>query len=499
MNLHHLLLESARKWPDNIAVQDAQKSYSYREMDTLAGQLASALAARGVHPGDRVGIWLEKSALTLAMMQGALRLHAVYVPLDPLSPPARIEAIIRDCGIRMLCTSPQRAELLSSRKELAELRYLFPEEAMAAERALIAIPAADDDLAYILYTSGSTGTPKGVCISHRNALSFVNWAIEELRATSADRFSNHAPFHFDLSVLDIYGAFAVGAAVLLIPEGISYMPVQLIEFLQTAKPTIWYSVPSVLTLMLEQGNLLEHELPALRVLLFAGEPFPIKHLRRLYQHWPGVRFLNLYGPTETNVCTFYEVTHIADDETAPVPIGRACSGDQVWGQKEDGTPIQPGETGELMVSGPTVMLGYWGKEPHGKRPYPTGDLVTLEPDGNYRYLGRRDHMVKVRGYRIEIGDIEAALLAHPAISATAVLTYGEGISARLAAFISCNESEPPSLLELKKHCAQRLPRYMIIDEVHPLPSLPFTRNGKIDRLALKTMLTQRSEDHVTQR
>jgi acyl-coenzyme A synthetase/AMP-(fatty) acid ligase len=163
---------------------------------------------------------------------------------------------------------------------------------------------------------------------------------------------------------------------------------------------------------------------------------PIKHLRRLYEHYsPRVRFFNLYGPTETNVCTAYEVTHIPDNWNKPVPIGKACSGDRVWAQKEDGSLVQPGEEGELMVAGPTVMLGYWGKPAYGDKPYATGDLVQLLDDGNYVYVGRRDQQVKVRGYRIELGDIEAVLEEHPEIHEVAVTVVGTGLQARLVAFI----------------------------------------------------------------
>ena len=164
--------------------------------------------------------------------------------------------------------------------------------------------------------------------------------------------------------LDLYVAFHAGAAAYLIPDEVSYIPQHLVTFLIQNAITVWYSVPSVLILMMEQAGLLDVAVSslALRAILFAGEPFPIKHLRRLYQHYsPSVRFFNLYGPTETNVCTSYEVTHIPEGWNKPVPIGKACSGDHVWAQKEDGTVAQPGEEGELMVTGPTVMLGYWGQ------------------------------------------------------------------------------------------------------------------------------------------
>jgi amino acid adenylation domain-containing protein len=342
---------------------------------------------------------------------------------------------------------------------------------------------ADSDLAYILYTSGSTGKPKGVCISHRNALAFIEWARTTVGARAGDRFASHAPFHFDLSVFDLYVSFACGGTTCIIPEGAAYAPQLLVEFIREEQITIWYSVPTALTLMLEHGELLDLEPLPMRAVIFAGEPFPIKPLRRIRERWPELRLFNFYGPTETNVCTAYEVGTIDPERIHPVPIGTASSGDCVWAVKEDGTHAGVGEEGELLVSGPTVMVGYWGEAPHDG-PYRTGDIVRLLPDGNYEYIGRRDHMVKVRGYRIEMGDIEAALLAHPGLRAAAVVVSGESIKTRIVAFAVASGASRPTVLQLKRHCADRLPRYMIIDDVRYVEALPRTANGKIDRLAL---------------
>lgn len=491
MSLRDLLIESARRWPSSLAVKDGGRSLTYAELDALANNFALALAELGVRPGDRVGIWLEKSSLAVAAMQGTLRLNAAYVPLDPLNPAARIQSILQDCAVRVVVTTARRTALLQSLEHPSQRGYLQLEDhadggicRAFAGKPFVMPPVNDHDLAYILYTSGSTGIPKGVCISHANALAFINWAVDALQAVSGDRFANHAPFHFDLSVLDLYAAFAVGAAVVLIPEEIAYFPPRLVNFVKAERPTIWYSVPSVLVLMMEQGGLLACDDLSWRAVLFAGEPFPVKHLRRLSERCPSARLLNLYGPTETNVCTFYEVNREELDHRAALPIGRACSGDQVWAEKEAGIVVQPGEDGELLVTGPTVMQGYWGQERHGDRPYATGDLVRLLADGNYLYLGRKDQMIKIRGYRMEPGDIEAALLEHPAIREAAVLVHGTGIGARLVAFIACSGREVPALLDLKRHCARRLPRPMIVDTLRVLPALPRTRNGKIDRLAL---------------
>ncbi|HEY7414490.1 MAG TPA: amino acid adenylation domain-containing protein, partial [Ktedonobacteraceae bacterium] len=434
MNLRDLAIRRAEMTPQALAVKGPDVSLTYGELNSMANRFAHALAQLGVQHGDRVGIWLDKSPYAVAAMQGVLRLRAIYVPLDPLSPASRIGTIIRDCDIRTLITTQKRAETgLAS--DLPQVSYLcldttgpgmtwgdlmeFPDTPVAETES------DENEVAYILYTSGSTGKPKGVCISNRNALAFIEWALHTLEARPSDRFANHAPFHFDLSVLDLYVAFAAGASVFLIPDTVSSLPQYLVNCIIHEQLTVWYSVPSVLILMMDHGGLLELELDSLplRAILFAGEPFPIKHLRRLHQRWSKrARLLNLYGPTETNVCTFYEVTHLPEDQVRPVPIGKSSSGDYVWAQKDDRTIAGPGETGELMVEGPTVMVGYWGQPEQGNTPYATGDLVQLQEDGDYVYLGRRDHMMKVRGYRIEPGEIEAALEQHPAISEAAVIT-----------------------------------------------------------------------------
>lgn len=468
MRLECLLRDHAR------SSAPAVDGLGYAELDAQADALARELAALGVRRGDRVALWLDKSPYTVAVMQAVLRLGAAYVPVDPVAPAGRAAIVIRDCAPRVV---------VSDRVE--ELRAEGIPATTPAGRPGGPLPAhggTQDDLAYILYTSGSTGTPKGVCISHRNAFAFVRWAATELRARPDDRFANHAPFHFDLSVLDLYVAFLSGASVQLVPREAGYAPRLLVDFLVEREITVWYSVPSALVLMARDGGLLQTRPPALRALLFAGEPYPVTHLRRLRAHLPGVRFLNLYGPTETNVCAFHEVT---DPPAGPVPIGRACSGDRIRAVREDGSLAAPGEEGELVVDGPTVMLGYWGRPPQ-TGPYATGDRVVFR-DGVYHYLGRRDGMVKVRGHRIELGDVEAAVLTCPGVNEAAVVVSGAGLDARLVAYVVPDELDQdrrPGLLDLKRHCAARLPRYMIVDSVRYVPALPRTGTGKTDRRRL---------------
>lgn len=465
--LGDLLSTSSRLFADRVAVVDASGAHSYRAIDALANRVARALAARGVGRGHRVGIALEKSANAVACMQGILRLGAAYVPLDAKWPAGRKERIVRDCNLEVVIDD-------------AELSSASRFDAGPLEPA----PVTELDLAYILYTSGSTGAPKGVCIDHRGARAFVDWAVREVGIGPDDRLSNHASFHFDLSVFDLYAAFSVGAAVCIVPDAISLSPKRLVAFAAEHGVTVWYSVPSALALMVQAGEMSARTLPSLRAILFAGEAYPRRALARLRHAFPSARLLNLYGPTETNVCTFHEVVDLEGD----VPIGRACSGDEVWALAANGARCEkPGDEGELWVSGPTVMRGYWGKDPQ-VGPYATGDLVRVVEPGLYAFVGRKDRMVKVRGHRIEPAEIEAALSEHENVLEAVVLLRGEGIDARLVACIVPAREPAPSLLAMKGHSAERLPRYMIPDELLVVPSLPRTANGKLDHGRLLSYL-----------
>ena len=486
--LTDILHGGVRRNPRGAAVRAPGAEISYRELDRLTNRIARALVERGVRCGQRVGIWMPKSIDAVAAMQAVLRLGAAYVPVDPLSPLARARQILADSVVAACVTEPSRAAALSENAGGIPTLVLGEgaREIHRTAEPLPAPPVSSDSLAYILYTSGSTGRPKGVCISHRNALAFIEWAVAEIEPTQADRLSSHAPFHFDLSVLDLYAAFATGACVSLIPEGVSFLGARLVEFARRERITIWYSVPSALTMMMDTGGMLNPEPTSLRAILFAGEPFPIVPLRRLRARFPDVRLLNLYGPTETNVCTYHEVFDIPEDQVTPVPIGRACSGDRVWAVKEDGSEAAVGESGELLVDGPTVMMGYWGRPLH-EGPYPTGDVVQRLDSESYAYHGRRDAMVKVRGHRVELGEVEAAVSAHPSIREAAAVAVGSGAHTRLVAAVSFRDGSSASLLDLKRECAVRLPRYMIVHGLRELPALPRTPNGKVDRRALQAI------------
>jgi amino acid adenylation domain-containing protein len=462
--LHELVRAQAARDPRAIAVHDGDSTTDYGTLDALARRYAATLTAAGVGRGDRVLLWDEKSVHLIALMQAALRIGAVYVPVSPSNPAPRVSRIADSCRPRLIVRGNSVA---APGITLEELLTLPPRTAATSE-------SRPEDPAYILYTSGTSGEPKGVCISHHNALAFVKWSLSATGLRSDDRLSNHAPFNFDLSVFDLYGAFAAGASVDLIPADLSYSPPGLVEFVRDRGITCWYSVPSALQLMTRQGGLLEGAPPPrLRLCVFAGEPFPLGEVLRLRRSWPGVRLFNWYGPTETNVCTSYEVTDADLGRTRPLPIGTACSGDTV----------RLDDTGEILVDGPTVMLGYWGRPPH-RGPYRTGDLGRYDELGQLEYLGRCDSMVKLRGHRVEPAEVEATLMTHPGITDAVVVVAGTGLTARLHAFVVPAAGAAPTLLAVKRHCAERLPTYMIIDRLTSVDELPRTPNGKTDRRAI---------------
>ena len=511
--LQQFLEQSAREYPGKTAVVDAERNVSatYNELQKQAEAVREHLAAAGVADGDRVGICMPKSIGSLAGLFGALRAGAAYVPVDCTAPAVRSALIFNDCAVRAIIVAGHLAEGLCEGlgegryRNAGELDSLSPYGVPAV--LLVAESHADQtfegvdtsNLAYILYTSGSTGKPKGVMHTHASALAFIDWCSELFAPNADDCFSSHASFHFDLSILDIYVCIKHGAKLVLLGESLGKQPSKLAAVILSERITIWYSTPSILRLLTEYSQDAQHNLVALRVVFFAGEVFPVKHLRAVMAMWPKPRYLNLYGPTETNVCTYYEVpSSFPEERTEPFPIGKDCSGDVCMVADENNQEVPRGEEGELYVKGGSVMRGYWNLpqrnaeaffvDKDGGRWYKTGDVVQINEDGDYEYLGRRDRMVKRRGYRVELGEIEAALYSHESISEAAVVATPDvenGVVIR--AFLNWSGEKSPSLIAMKQFCSKKLPLYMIPDKFIPVETLPKTSTEKVDYQKLLQM------------
>lgn len=503
-----LLRASASRTQEAVAVLDGGTggALTYGGLDAASDDIAAALTAAGVHPGDRVAILAPKSLASVAAIFGVLKADAAYVPVDAHGPANRNAGIIRACGARVLLApaglwSKVAAEGLRSATE-APLDCAPP---IRGESILIVVLENNElvpedprpDLAYILFTSGSTGDPKGVVHTHASALAFVDWAQDAFQAAPADRFASHAPFHFDLSIFDLYVSVGCGGTMVLFDEALGRNPAGLAEAAHRLAITVWYSTPSTLRMLLAWGKLERFAFDELRVVLYAGEVFSARQLRDLAARWPAARFANLYGPTETNVCTWFVVPGVLDpDRVDPYPIGTCCSGNVTIVVDADGAPVEQGELGELCVRGGSVMLGYWNQpdltggaflqHTDGQRWYRTGDLVEEDAQGDYVFRGRRDRMVKRFGYRIELGEIENALVEHESVLEAALVAYpDQEQGVRIHAYVTTTAGPRISLVAFKRHCARRVPRYMIPDRFEVLDTIPKTSTGKVAYRALE--------------
>ncbi len=478
-------------------------SLSGAELRAATLRCAAVLARHGIGRGARVGICLPKSAEAVIAILGTLARGAAYVPLDAWSPPARIAGMADRAELSLLITTPEIGRLQRSREPLqAPVRVIestagssrpqfewFRDEAPASHLPEV----SQNDLAVLFPTSGSSGIPKLVALSHGNVSSFVDWAIDRFELRAADRFVSHAPFHFDLSTLDLYAALRVVGSVHLIDEKTIKFPAAVVGVLEAQDATVCYAVPTALQLLSQHGGIERRRLRALRQVLFAGEAFPVAGLRKLMQQIPHARYANLYGPTETNVCTYHLLPGVpAEDETA-VPLGIPCEHLAVSLRREDGTPCGAGESGEIVVAGPAVMQGYWGRPDltsaprlHGRADsYRTGDFARWE-SGKLRFLGRRDQQIKIHGYRVELPEIEAHLERHPRVEKAAVLLEQAGtLEARLVGFVAVSGGEDTIEESLARHCAEQLPWYARPSRFVVRSELPTTSTGKIDRQSLK--------------
>jgi amino acid adenylation domain-containing protein len=509
MLLHELLTNSVCHNPRAVAAMEANgTAITYGELDDYSSRISATLIDAGVRPGDRIGLCLVKTIGALAAVFGVLKAGAAYVPVDVSAPSSRNAYIFMDCAVKVIVVEADIAgKLLAelSGEQWAQSPFPAP-AAHPADYVILTRRAATPerfalvpDLAYILYTSGSTGRPKGVMHSHATAMAFIDWCSAEFFPVASDRFSSHAPFHFDLSILDIYVPIKHGASVVLIDSEAGKQPSLLAALIAERRITAWYSTPSILRMLLEYGQLQQRDCSSLRILNFAGEVFPLKHLRALMAAWPHPIYYNLYGPTETNVCTFYKLPgELPVEADYALPIGVKCSDDETRIVEPDGRNVAPGGEGELVVAGGSVMLGYWNLpersaeaflEDGGIRWYRTGDVVKENQDGELIFLGRRDRMVKRRGFRVELGEIEAALHRHPAIPEAAVIAKtGQEGEIEIHAFHTWTDSAPPSLIKLKQFCSQHLPLYMTPDRFKALSELPKTSTDKIDYQRLKDMI-----------
>jgi amino acid adenylation domain-containing protein len=339
-------------------------------------------------------------------------------------------------------------------------------------------------------------------ITHSNVVTFVEWAVRHFGFRATDRISGHPPLHFDLSTFDIYGAFAAGAELHLVPAELNVNPRALAALIHDHELTQWFSVPSVLTYMARFDAVAAGDFPALERLLWCGEVLPTSVLIQWMRRLPHVRFTNLYGPTEATIASsFYTVPAPPESETDPIPIGTACSGEELLVLDPEQQPVPHGEIGDLYIAGAGLSPGYWRDEaktrevflPDPREPgeqrriYRTGDLAKLGDDGLVYFLGRADSQIKSRGYRIELGEIEAAVNAIPGVRECAVVGVPTGgfEGTTICCAFSALDGSQLTPAELRKLLMDLLPSYMVPARWMTPATLPKNVNGKIDRRELR--------------
>ena len=518
--LQHSVLTAAEQFPQREAFVCGTERMTYGELATKVDQLATVLRDGGVRPGGRVGIYLHRCLETAVAIYGTLRAGAVYVPLNPKAPAARNAYLIEDCAIDVLISHPTQkrglkllvgartqvqrivgADIASDGVTCTDWRtvYDLPVEDFAPIRRV------ESDLAYIIYTSGSTGKPKGIMHSHASGLAFARNAVARYRFGPNDRFGNHAPIYFDVSQLAYFAGPLVGGTAVIATDAETVFPASLGKMMERERITVWYSVPLALVQLINAGIVESLDLSNLRHLFYAGEPLAPKYARELLNSCPNAALGNWYGPAETNVCTCYDLPGPPDGD-APIPLGDVWDNtDRLIVDPQD-NEVATGATGELLIRSGTQMLGYWKLPDRSaeawfvqrteggpdRRFYRTGDLVRQDADGLLHFLGRADHQVKVRGYRVELGAIERLLTGHPAVGeACALALPGGKDGALIIRAIVLPSSPAASEKELIGYLREELPGYAVPESLSLQELLPRTATGKVDRAKLaRQLLTQ---------
>lgn len=506
--------------PDHPAFIFQGKSLSYRELNEKSNQLASALISRGAKPQDRVAIYTHKCLEIGIAIYGVLKAGCVFVPIDPLINKDRLSLIIKDCGIkRAICSDELVASLQSATPELSIQFYgggnsattnhtyswqsIFQQEPVS----MPAVPLTDQDLGYIMYTSGSTGIPKGMLHSHLGSITYARWGAQHVSLIPSDRVASYAPLHFDLSIFDFFSTAQAGATVVLVPEAVTRFPASWTQTIEDERISVVFTVPYTLISMQTQGALDKRDVSSLRWILYGGEPFPPGKLREVMLALPDVRFTNVYGPAEAPSCICYDVPLPEAQSREPIPIGTVSQNSAEIIVDEHDKDCPTAHPGELCIRSSSLMQGYWNRpelneaaylyrQGHGHFPliyYRTGDIVMRDANGLLHFLGRRDRLVKVRGQRVELDEVESAMAAHPAVFEAAALALQDQDEAKqIVCAVTLKPHHTVDEDALFRHARDRLSAVAIPREIAIKTALPHNSSGKIDRktLALEWLSSQ---------
>jgi amino acid adenylation domain-containing protein len=499
-----LLRAQVARTPGVTAVAAGQRRVTYAELDRLSARIASALRLKGVRPETVVGVQMDRSLDLLLCVLGILRCAAAYVPMGLEQPYGRTARIIEQSRCHLVLTTAARAARLQAHLTAAGSgpwpRITLIDELLASPDAAcpLAVRPIPASLAYVIYTSGSTGVPKGAMVEHRGLLNHLLAKVQELALSPADCVVQNAPAIFDISIWQLLAPLVAGGRVMLVAADHAERPWSLLADVGSEGATVLEVVPAMLGSILEwlEGTHADVTLPRLRWLIVTGEVLPRALCRRWLQRFPGVPIVNAYGPTE---CSDDVAHHVVRSPLAvgSVPIGHALPGAQLSVLDADGSfhPCDPGALGQLYVGGACVGRGYLGDPRRtaacfvpdpvsgvpGSRLYCTGDLVRTGDGGALEFMGRADLQVKIRGNRVELEDIEAALIEHPRIRAASVVMSEHAQQGSVLTAYLLPRGEPPEADDVRRHLRDLLPPHMVPSRFVLMRALPLTASGKIDR------------------
>jgi arthrofactin-type cyclic lipopeptide synthetase C len=489
--LHGLFEAQVRRRPDAVAVQTGERSLSYRELNERANRLAHHLRELGVQPDARVAICVERGLDLVVGLLGILKAGGAYVPLDPSYPAERLAYMLKDSApTAVLVQTTTRGLFDASAATLIDLDHSIWQNMPEHDPQVPGL--SPSNLAYMIYTSGSTGLPKGVMIEHRSACNMVHWGSQLSPPTEHGALLQKAPFSFDSSVWEIFWPLCSGMRLVLArPDG-NRDSAYVVQTIREHQVTVVKFVPALLQQFIEQDDV--EQCTSLTDVLNGGGELSAALARQVRKRLPWVRLHNVYGPTETTVdSTGWTLEPHMPVPDNVVPVGKALSNTRLYVLDAYDQPVPQGVSGQLHIGGVGVARGYHGlpemqaerfiDSPFvaGDRLYRTGDLVRYANDGELEFLGRNDFQIKLRGLRLEPGEIEARLIEHSAIREAVVMVRDE----RLVAWYTVRSGvEKPSLETLRAHVLERLPEYMVPGAFVQLDALPLTPNDKIDRKAL---------------
>lgn len=474
---------------EKIALRYADKHLTYADLYQLVLRLVANLQQYHHLFGEVILIASDKTAEAYALMFACQRLGLVYCHIDPATPAERLRAILQTTQAKAIYHDPSIQ--LDLPDDLTIARVDFATIGNATDTTLKSIP--EHHPAYLMFTSGSTGKPKAVMISHSNLRAFIAWTKTVFSITDQDIFTQLNPLYFDNSVFDVYAALGNGASIAPIPHAYLSQPQQLLQAINARQCTHWFSVPSLLIYLLNTKALPAIHMPTIRRFIFGGEGFPKPLLKQLYDiYYQQAELINVYGPTEcTCICSVYPIgENDFNDMQALAPLGQLVEGFNA-SIRDNGQLVGEGEVGELFLTGDKVGLGYYRdadltQKSFSENTYQTGDLV-YQQAGLLHFVGRKDNQIKHLGYRIELEEIECALLQLAYVQhASVIYTRSNANAGELVAFIATDS--PVSLTTLRQDLQRYIPAYMLPTQCYCLEQLPRNANGKIDKISLQRQL-----------